>query len=232
LLGYYCYRAGSLDDAERIWSRLPKSNQQVRPEIEALVDEVRMEQAMQRELQQVEQEENDLVQAGVSGVHSRPLTAGDPNSSSSHWRIQTPTGPLPTRLEPTDPQTAPPPQTTHSTGAPLWNAASWAAATGPADGDHVGVVPVVTPAEPVSNTSSASDAISDGNGSSDAETSSAENAAALESTAPAAGASVGGISLVPTLDLPPEPTEASAPTAEPEAEDVPSEASSSGAHWP
>ena len=119
LLGYYCYRAGSLDAAERIWSRLPKSNQQVRPEIEALVDEVRMEQAMQRELEQVEQEENDLVQAGVSGVRSRPLAAGDPNSSSSQWRIQAPTGPQPTRLEPTDPQTAPPPQTTHSTGAPL-----------------------------------------------------------------------------------------------------------------
>jgi UDP-N-acetylmuramyl pentapeptide phosphotransferase/UDP-N-acetylglucosamine-1-phosphate transferase len=140
LLGFYCYRAGSFDDAERIWSRLPKPNQQIRPEIEALVEEVRVSQAMQRGMQELE---GEFAPASVSGSRGR-ATAGDPNSSQ--WRMQVPNGPQPTRLEPTDPQTAPPPDTTHPTGAPLWNAASWAAATGStADDEQVGVVPIVTP---------------------------------------------------------------------------------------
>jgi UDP-N-acetylmuramyl pentapeptide phosphotransferase/UDP-N-acetylglucosamine-1-phosphate transferase len=189
LLGYYCYRAGALDDAERVWSRLPKPNQQVRPEIEALVAEVRMEQAMQQE------QEDEFLQVGASGVHSMPLGSGDPNSSQ--WRMQVPNGPQPTRLEPTDPQAAPP-QTTHATGAPLWNAASWAAAAGADDEGQVGVVPVVTPADSPGSTTS------------------------------------GKATLVPTQDLPPEPTQdpTPAPTAEVEGAEVPSEASSSGAHWP
>ncbi len=217
LLGYYCYRAGALDDAERVWSRLPKPNQQVRPEIQALVDEVRMEQAMQRELQQAEQD-GELIHAGVSGAHSRPPAASDPNGSQ--WRMQIPTGPQPTRLEPTDPQTAPPPQTNRSTGAPLWNAASWAAATGPVDTGQAGVVPVVTPP--------------------DAGASAPHGVAGLvptqdappEPTSPAPTPSEAPLAATPEpealLETEPEPEQ------EPKSENqtIESEASSSGAHWP
>ena len=41
LLGYYCYRANELDDAQRIWERIPTANLKERPEIAQLISEAR-----------------------------------------------------------------------------------------------------------------------------------------------------------------------------------------------
>jgi UDP-N-acetylmuramyl pentapeptide phosphotransferase/UDP-N-acetylglucosamine-1-phosphate transferase len=41
ILGYYCYRSGHDRDALRVWERIPESNLHMRPEIAALVAEVR-----------------------------------------------------------------------------------------------------------------------------------------------------------------------------------------------
>src|SRR5262249_20904331 len=46
LLGYYCYRAGALEDALRIWGKLPKANLERRPDIAALVVEARQKMAL------------------------------------------------------------------------------------------------------------------------------------------------------------------------------------------
>lgn len=235
VLGYYCYRAGAIGDAERVWSRLPKSNQQVRPEIEALVAEVRMEQAIQREMQQ--EQEDGFLQPGASGVRSGPLAAGNPNSSQ--WRMQVPTSPQPTRLEPTDPNNDPPPQTTHSTGAPLWNAASWAAATSADDEAQVGVVPVVTPADPVVNALGGRAALVPTNDLPLAPTPEPIQDILPEPIQEIMSESVQEILPEPTPELAVEPTLDPTPAAEVEPEkaeheeaEVPSEASSSGAHWP
>ncbi|MEO7000765.1 MAG: hypothetical protein ABI068_03095 [Ktedonobacterales bacterium] len=41
LLGYYCYRANELDDAMRIWDRIPNPNLRQRPEITQMLSETR-----------------------------------------------------------------------------------------------------------------------------------------------------------------------------------------------
>ncbi len=41
LLGYYCYQAEQLEDAVRIWNRIPNANMRVRPEISQLFTETR-----------------------------------------------------------------------------------------------------------------------------------------------------------------------------------------------
>jgi len=41
LLGYYCYRVNELDDALRIWDRIPTANLKERPEISQLISETR-----------------------------------------------------------------------------------------------------------------------------------------------------------------------------------------------
>lgn len=47
ILGYWCYRAGALEDARRIWSRLPSKNLEYRPEIEQMLGEVKHALALQ-----------------------------------------------------------------------------------------------------------------------------------------------------------------------------------------
>ncbi len=80
LLGFYCYRAGALDDAWRVWDRLPHPNLEVRPEIDELINEVRHQVAMR-------DTENDLSEYA-------PLASNDPGSAGT-WRTTNPPGSSP-----------------------------------------------------------------------------------------------------------------------------------------
>src|SRR5262249_40125848 len=40
VLGYYCYRAGDLDDARRIWKAIPSANLEKRPDIAEMLTEL------------------------------------------------------------------------------------------------------------------------------------------------------------------------------------------------
>ncbi|HLJ80547.1 MAG TPA: hypothetical protein VKT52_03600 [Ktedonobacterales bacterium] len=65
VLGYYCYRVGSFQDALRIWSRIPTVNLEKRPDIAEMLAEVRQTIAMQvvdEELAEPEQERADQPQ--------------------------------------------------------------------------------------------------------------------------------------------------------------------------
>jgi UDP-N-acetylmuramyl pentapeptide phosphotransferase/UDP-N-acetylglucosamine-1-phosphate transferase len=46
-LGYLCYRAGSLEDAVRVWSKIPNKNLEVRPQIRELLAEARHQRALE-----------------------------------------------------------------------------------------------------------------------------------------------------------------------------------------
>lgn len=137
LLGYYCYRAGAMDDAWRVWDRLPKPNLTVRPEVEELVNEVRHQVAMR-------EADNE------AGEHMS-LGANDPGNAGT-WRTTTPpdSSMQPPRLRtagsagPTTPPQIDLANTSSSANtspAPLWNPSKWSAAMAPVDGSTSGVVP-------------------------------------------------------------------------------------------
>ncbi|MGH2501048.1 MAG: hypothetical protein ACRDID_00895, partial [Ktedonobacterales bacterium] len=118
LLGYLCYREGDIEDAHRIWDRIPDGNIEVRPDIKAAIAEVTHAIAMQK-----------------GGQASQPRYAhgmsDDP--SSSHWRAPTPSSGLnPTRLQPLNGGTTSGPTSgAPSSGADMfWQANRWAAASG------------------------------------------------------------------------------------------------------
>jgi UDP-N-acetylmuramyl pentapeptide phosphotransferase/UDP-N-acetylglucosamine-1-phosphate transferase len=143
LLGFYCYRAGALDDAWRVWDRLPHPNLEVRPEIDELINEVRHQVAMR-------DTENDLSEYA-------PLASNDPGSAGT-WRTTNPPGssPQPRRwrlgannggsMPPAHIDLADAPSPANSIPAPLWNPSNWAAAMAPVDGQP-GPLPT-TPSSP------------------------------------------------------------------------------------
>lgn len=170
LLGYYCYRAGALEDADRIWDRLPKPNLEVRPEIAEMVAEVRHQIAAR-------DANDDLAMVGArvsdSGTHAAhgPALPDDPNSS--YWRRTAPpaTAMHGTHLEPVE-GGAPPGAENGDLGmgprGPFWTATSWAAATGgPASPEEAArlvsneLEPVAQPASDEAPTASGEDPLSD-----------------------------------------------------------------------
>jgi phospho-N-acetylmuramoyl-pentapeptide-transferase len=128
LLGFYCYRAGALDDAWRVWDRLPHPNLEVRPEINELINEIRHQIAL-----------ND-VESEMAAL------AGDDPANAGTWRTTSPPDSTlqPPRLRSAD--NGSPAQPSHidladsSSSAnlvpgPLWNPSKWSAAMAPVDGE-------------------------------------------------------------------------------------------------
>ncbi len=127
LLGFYCYRVGALDDAWRVWERLPRPNLEVRPEVEEMINEVRHQFALS-------DVENDLSERA-------PLSADDPASAGT-WRTTMPPGAahstprlrsgasgIPAQIDLAN-SSAP----ANSVPAPFWNPSSWTSAMAPVDG--------------------------------------------------------------------------------------------------
>jgi UDP-N-acetylmuramyl pentapeptide phosphotransferase/UDP-N-acetylglucosamine-1-phosphate transferase len=122
LLGFYCYRTGALEDAWRVWDRLPRPNLEVRPEVEELINEVRHQIAL-------DDVENDLSERA-------PLSADDPGSAGT-WRTTAPPSPRPRSSPPGIPaqvDLANSSTPANSVPAPFWNPSSWASAMAPVDG--------------------------------------------------------------------------------------------------
>jgi hypothetical protein len=138
LLGFYCYRAGALDDAWRIWERLPRPNLEVRPEVEEMINEVRHQVAL-------DDVENDLSERA-------PLSADDPASAGT-WRTTTPPGAARSTPRPRPGGASIPAQIdlanssapANAVPAPFWNPSSWTSAMAPVDGQ---------PADPSATSSS------------------------------------------------------------------------------
>ena len=141
VLGYYCYRAGSLEDAQRVWGRIPKGNLEWRPEIAEMLAEVRHTLALQED---GVQEEAALVTATSSSraTAGRRAMSHDPNatvsvqmllrppdgaSMDSSARHTLPPGPNGTGI--TDEVSGEPEGLGQQT-APLWSAPVWAATSG------------------------------------------------------------------------------------------------------
>ena len=149
LLGYYCYRAGALEDALRVWDRLPRPNLLVRPEIDELIGEVRHQLAMR-------DAEREL--AGYANGAGAARGGDDPGSTGA-WRMTSPPGATqqPPRMRSTGAGGSMPPAqidladrppATSAGPAPLWNPSKWAAAMAPVDGSTSGIT---GPAGPSAN---------------------------------------------------------------------------------
>ncbi len=157
LLGYYCYRAGAMEDAWRVWDRLPRPNLDVRPEIDELINELRHQIAFR-------DAEHGPSADRPDGDQTRGGTY-DPASAGT-WRMTSPpdSGLQPPRLWQDSnggaPITPPNPPATFDLAdssaaanpvpAPLWNPSKWSAAMAPVDGgpggppNGAGVVPVTS----------------------------------------------------------------------------------------
>ena len=113
LLGYFCYREGDIEDAHRIWDRIPDSNIEARPDLKEAIAEVTHAIAIQK--------------GGQAPHHTDGMTS---DASSSHWRTPTPSSGLnPARLQPLNGGSANR-VAGASDGAMLWQANRWAAASG------------------------------------------------------------------------------------------------------
>lgn len=139
-LGYYCYRSGALEDAQRVWGRIPRGNLEWRPEIAELLTEVRHTLALQ-----ADNADGALVMATSSprNTRERGSASHDPNatvsvqmlllppdvthgSSSGHHIMPQETG----SAEIGNESSSAPGAQTRQTGAPLWSAPVWAATNG------------------------------------------------------------------------------------------------------
>jgi UDP-N-acetylmuramyl pentapeptide phosphotransferase/UDP-N-acetylglucosamine-1-phosphate transferase len=139
-LGYYCYRAGAFEDAQRVWGRIPKGNLEWRPEIAELLAEVRHTLALQ-----ADNPDGALVTATSSPRNAIDRGAGnyDPNAtvsvqmllrrpdatnSNSSARYAAPEETRDASIV-ADAPGAPEAQS-RQTGAPLWSAPVWVATNG------------------------------------------------------------------------------------------------------
>jgi hypothetical protein len=116
MLGYYCYRDGKYDDAQRIWGRIPKGNLDKRPDITELLAEVRHALAVHME--------GDVYGHGWSPSENQEHVEAnqDPNATTLAGRIP-PRAAAATAAEAELGAGS-------SGAAALWNAASWMAAGG------------------------------------------------------------------------------------------------------
>ena len=138
ILGYWCYRASALEDALRIWSRLPKMNLERRPDIAEMLAEVRHTLALQadggvavRALESAGADTEAAVPAPDDPNATSPaqtlLQPDDPDVSG--WRHAAPSTPSASSPSgwpetPTDSSLRP-----ETSSTPLWSAAAWTAAT-------------------------------------------------------------------------------------------------------
>ncbi|HEX8032458.1 MAG TPA: hypothetical protein VF510_01350 [Ktedonobacterales bacterium] len=142
-LGYYCYRAGALEDAQRVWGRIPKGNLEWRPEIAEFLAEVRHTLALQ-----ADNADGALVTATSSPRNAIARSAGspgshDPNATVSVQMLLRP--PDVTNSSSSARHAAPqeigrasisdeisdaPEAQSRQTGAPLWSAPVWVATNG------------------------------------------------------------------------------------------------------
>lgn len=122
LLGYFCYREGKIEDAVRIWDRLPDGNIEARPNIKALIQEATHAIALQRE----------ATRAQAQFINDGPTVSQSANPSSSGWRFTSPPAglnPSP-RLQPMNSATTQPPAPSNGAESRFWQANRWAEANG------------------------------------------------------------------------------------------------------
>lgn len=141
VLGYYCYRAGALEDAQRVWGRIPKGNLEWRPEIAELLAEVRHTLALQADnadgvLVPATSSTRNALGRGI-GSHDpnatvsvqmllRPPDATAASSSSQHALAYESNG-----ASSSDEATDRAETQSRQTGGPLWSAPVWAATNPP-----------------------------------------------------------------------------------------------------
>ena len=116
LLGFFCYREGDYEDAQRIWDRLPDGNIEMRPDIKMMIGEVTHEIDRRKGVTR-------------SGPRSDPAATNDPSGSA--WRSPVPPmgltpSPRLTPLGGQPPYAAPQP----GSEALLWQPERWAEANG------------------------------------------------------------------------------------------------------
>ena len=137
ILGYYCYRAEDIEDALRVWSKIPRANLEKRPEIAEMLAEVRHRAALEADSVL---DEGIPQPTGNQSLDDRPaipvehspsedaLPPLDPNASA--WRAPMP--PLPRNVSVLSSDVAPsqPDSTTYGQSqgqGPFWTAAAWTA---------------------------------------------------------------------------------------------------------
>src|SRR5579884_2261249 len=118
LLGFYCYRAGALRDAIRIWDYIPHVNLLVRPKINDMMLEARNRLAMESEVDlSGPLPEPALVPDEAQAAEGNGRATGGP--AVPHAKLE----PVPHDQIQPDPLPPLPPE------AMLWSAAGWVAAT-------------------------------------------------------------------------------------------------------
>jgi hypothetical protein len=151
VLGYYCYRAGSFEDAQRVWKAIPRSNLEKRHEIAELLTEVTHTLALQADDAALHAQGAGALAAhdapNGSAVGEQPAdSAGAEDPGASLWRMPSPAGsghitgrPFATHLEPAEADEVPPDLTSPTqTTSPLWSASAWTAAM---SGESAGPAP-------------------------------------------------------------------------------------------
>ncbi|MFI5272181.1 MAG: hypothetical protein ACHQ4H_04010 [Ktedonobacterales bacterium] len=150
LLGYFCYRAGALEDARRIWARLPSKNLEYRPDIREMLAEVRHALALQSEeafderaldsddsgngreggpdlpAERDELDPNATVSMQLPASHDDPNGGNGRTAPPSFGRFQA------INLQPDAADDAPPPEPSLPPAGdpavtPLWTATAWTA---------------------------------------------------------------------------------------------------------
>ncbi|MGH2517138.1 MAG: hypothetical protein ACRDHP_15920, partial [Ktedonobacterales bacterium] len=133
MLGYYCYRAGSFQDALRIWGRIPTVNLEKRTEIAEMLAEVRHMVALHADDDEMPESAESDGAAGHDGwaddpsatiAAQSPLPAGLPSGT---WQPLPPSGTrlAATHLEPADDTPSPEMQTGQQHAAPLWSPSTY-----------------------------------------------------------------------------------------------------------
>ena len=160
VLGYYCYRADSFQDALRVWGRIPTVNLEKRPDIAEMLAEVRHAAALQADAAEMaetpqtsEYEPQDVWNTDPNATMTArtSISPADPMSSSGPWQPPaSASGRLAaTHLEPAD--NAPPGgPATHRSTSPLWTPgtySSWVASQ-PAEADTAPEAPVAGAVDP------------------------------------------------------------------------------------
>lgn len=116
LLGYFCYREGDYEDAQRIWDRLPDANIDARPEIKALIEEVTHAIGVQK----------------GSARKSPPIDPQSDSPSNAAWHALTPStahSPTP-RLQPLAAASGARASSADGAETLLWQPGRWAEANG------------------------------------------------------------------------------------------------------
>lgn len=118
LLGYFCFREGDLEDAIRIWDRLPDANIDARPNIKALIQEATHAVALQKGSTRAQAQSANDGAAADNPANSGWRRTAPPAGMNPSPRLQ----PMGGQTQPVTPQQAP--------ESRLWQANRWAEASG------------------------------------------------------------------------------------------------------